>query len=145
MTENFTDIPDESEQLDQLQGDDTLSGRDVADPLDEGYIPADDWSAGQGFGNTADEQERGETLDQRLKQEVPDEGDDSGEENLDDGEVGDLRAGRLVEAGSLGGGDGGDGGDVEKDMIAQDIGIDGAAASAEEAAMHVVGNPDERE
>jgi len=145
MTENFTDIPDESEQLDQLQGDDTLSGRDVADPLDEGYIPADDWSAGQGFGNTADEQERGETLDQRLKQEVPDEGDDSGEENLDDGEVGDLRAGRLVEAGSLGGGDGGDGEDVEKDMIAQDIGIDGAAASAEEAAMHVVGNPDERE
>jgi hypothetical protein len=28
--------------------------------------------------------------------------------------------------------------DVEGDLLAQDIGIDGAAASAEEAAVHVI-------
>jgi hypothetical protein len=32
--------------------------------------------------------------------------------------------------------------DVEKDLIGQDVGIDAGAASAEEAAMHIV--PDER-
>ncbi len=51
---------------------------------------------------------------------------------LDDGEVGDARAGRLVDA------DGGGLFDTEKDLIASDVGIDGAVASAEEAAMHVV-------
>ena len=152
MTDNFTDVPDESEQLDQLQGDDSLSGRDVADPLDEDYITADHWSPGQEYGNTADEQTEGETLDQRLKQEVPDEWDESGavttpgelddlaEENVDDGEVGDLRAGRLVDPGTVDNGDF-DSLDVEKDMIAEDVGIDGAAATAEEAAMHVVDEP----
>ena len=31
--------------------------------------------------------------------------------------------------------------DAEKDLVADDVGIDGAAASAEEAAVHVI--PDE--
>lgn len=161
MTDNLTEmsdegVPDESEQLDQLQGDDSLSGREVMDPLDEGYIPPDHWSPGEGFGNTAAEQAEGETLDQRIKQEVPDTGeesdrevssdevDDLAEENLDDAEVGDLRAGRLVDPGSGEGinavGDV-DTFDVEQEMIAQDVGIDGAAATAEEAAMHIVDEP----
>ena len=50
-------------------------------------------------------------------------------------EVGDFRAGRLVEP------DEGAHEDAEKDMIATDVGIDGGAASAEEAAMHVVEDP----
>ena len=53
----------------------------------------------------------------------------------DAAEVGDLRAGRLVEP------DEGVREDVEKDLVATDVGIDGGAASAEEAAMHVVEEP----
>jgi hypothetical protein len=54
-----------------------------------------------------------------------DESDTDGE--LRDDEVGDLRAGRLVDSE--------DAGDGELD--AQDVGVDGAGASAEEAAVHV--------
>jgi hypothetical protein len=53
-------------------------------------------------------------------------------ENLDDGEVGDQRAGRLIDPNQ------GIGPDVDKDMVGFDAGIDAGAASAEEAAMHVV-------
>src|SRR4029078_10579395 len=52
---------------------------------------------------------------------------------VDDGEVGDARAGRLVDP------DAGGTGDTEKDLVGYDVGVDGAAASAEEAAMHIVG------
>lgn len=51
---------------------------------------------------------------------------------LDDGEVGDRRAGRLVEP------DAGASGDREQDLIADDVGIDEGAAGAEEAAVHVL-------
>ena len=51
---------------------------------------------------------------------------------LDDGEVGTLRAGRLIAP------DEGAHEDVDSDLIATDAGIDAGAASAEEAAMHVV-------
>ena len=44
---------------------------------------------------------------------------------------GDRRAGRLVDP------DEGVREDAEKDLVAEDVGIDGAGASAEEAAMHV--------
>ncbi|TXR57816.1 DUF5709 domain-containing protein [Quadrisphaera setariae] len=57
-------------------------------------------------------------------------------ELLDD-EVGDARAGRLVEP------DQGAGEDREKSAVALDAGIDGGAASAEEAAVHVVPDPEE--
>ncbi len=50
---------------------------------------------------------------------------------LDDGP--DPRAGRLVAQ------DEGAHPDTEADLVAQDAGIDGGAASAEEAAVHVVG------
>ena len=51
---------------------------------------------------------------------------------IGDGEVGGLRAGRLVAP------DRGVGEDSESLLIGEDVGIDGAAASAEEAAMHVI-------
>lgn len=135
-------VPDESEQLDQLSPETSLVDRRVDDPLDEGYVAPDHWSPAEGFGNTAAEMREGETLEQRLKQEVPDVGEDSGdgladgeltEGDLNDGEVGDRRAGRLVDAN-----EGYLGEDTEKDLVGEEVGIDGAAASAEEAAMHVV-------
>jgi hypothetical protein len=66
-------VPDQSEQLDLDPGEMLVSsGRD--DMLDGGYEVPDHWSAAQGFGNTPEEQAEGETLDQRLAQEVPDIG-----------------------------------------------------------------------
>ena len=111
-----------------------LPDNDVADELDRGYSPPENYSPGQGYGNTPWEEEHRESIDQRLGQEVPDvdpyaEVDD---DFLDDGEVGDRRAGRLVDP------DGGLGEDTEKDLVGDDVGIDGAGASAEEAAVHVV-------
>ena len=127
------DNRDESEVLDQLQPDDTLVDRGVDDVLDEGYSPPEKWSAGEGFGTTPDEALEGETLDQRVAQEVPDVDPyaDVDPEVYDD-EVGDERSGRLVAP------DEGLGEDTEKALVGDDVGIDGAAASAEEAAVHVV-------
>ena len=47
-------------------------------------------------------------------------------------EVGSARAGRLVAP------DQGFGEDVDAELSASDVGIDGGAASAEEAAVHVI-------
>ena len=105
---------------------------DPDETLDAGYSPPESYR-GEGFGTTAEEALEGESLDERLRQEEP-EPDPYAEagEDLDDGEVGGERAGRLVDP------DGGIGEDVEKDLVGDDVGIDGAAASAEEAAVHVV-------
>lgn len=134
MTETPDGLPDESNNLDQLQPEDTLVDRGVEDALDEGFSPPEKWSAGEGFGTTVEEELQGETLDQRIAQEEPDvdpyaEVDD---DILDDGEVGTERSGRLVDP------DAGTGEDTEKDLVGEDVGIDGAGASAEEAAVHVV-------
>lgn len=119
---------------DQLTPEDTLDEADVDDELERGYSPREGYSAGQGFGNTPREEELGESLDQRLAQEVPepDPYAPSDDEDLDDGEVGDARSGRLVAP------DEGAREDTESGLIGDDVGIDGAAASAEEAAVHVV-------
>ena len=122
---------------DQLQPADTLENRGVGDMLDEGYSPPEKWSAGEGFGTTPEEARQGESLDQRLAQEVPDPDPYAPEgENVGGPEVGTDRSGRLVAP------DQGLGEDREKDLVADDIGIDGAAASSEEAAMHVVEDSD---
>jgi hypothetical protein len=117
--------------------------RGLEEPLDEGFSPPEKYSAGQRWGNTPLEESLGETFDQRLEQEIPEPDPyeqaereaESGELAENAGEVGDARAGRLVAP------DEGAHTDLEADPIAQDVGIDGAAATAEEAAMHVV--PDE--
>jgi hypothetical protein len=121
---------------DQPQGDgDSMSDdRGLTEPLAEGYSPHEKWSVGQGYGNTPLEEELGESLDQRIAQEEPEPdpyAEDDGED-LDDGEVGDARAGRLIAP------DEGAHEDEDSEMYAEDAGIDGAGASAEEAAMHVV-------
>lgn len=144
---------------DQLQPEDTLVQDDVDDVLDRGYSPPDRLHGSLAHGVTAEEQHRDETIDERIRQEVPDPGSAYGaphnESGLDDdrlggddpdaiaaeddwlgdGEVGDVRAGRLVAP------DGGSGFDDEKDLVGDDVGVDGAAASAEEAAVHVIDLP----
>jgi hypothetical protein len=121
---------------DQLQPSDTLDDRGVEDVLDEGYSPPDREPGHLRHPREVDEPE---TLDERLAEEEPEVGADLGEEadddpddNLDDGEVGDDRTGRLVAT------DEGAGDDEDSELWASDAGIDGAGASAEEAAMHTI-------
>jgi tRNA pseudouridine38-40 synthase len=99
-------------------------------------------------GLTAEEELRRETIDERLRQEEPDVATGSGgaagagsgelaaDEDTDgellDDQVGYARSGRLVQP------DAGAGADTESNAVATDVGIDGGAATAEEAAMHVV-------
>ena len=128
-----------------LQPEDTLDDRGVADVLDEGYSPPERPWAVDDRGTTAREEAEGEDLDDRLARERPDvdadvdidDGDGLGDASdtdgeLWDGEVGEARAGRLVA------GDEGGGPDDDDELYAVDVGVDGAAASAEEAAVHVV-------
>ncbi len=123
---------------DQLQPEDSLVDRGVDDVLDEGYSPDERPHGVDRFGTTVEEQREGESLDQRLAQEQPEpdpyvqatvEAEDVGGEVGD--EVGDDRSGRRVAAAP--------GSDQhEQDVLATDVGIDGAAAGAEEAAVHVI-------
>ncbi|MDQ6936523.1 MAG: DUF5709 domain-containing protein [Actinomycetota bacterium] len=118
------------DNIDRLDSDDLL-----ADPLDTGYSPPDREPQNTRFGTTEEEQLEGESLDQRLAEEEPDidAGDDPAEDPDFDSGVADPRAGRLIAP------DEGAHGDEESDQLAFDAGIDGGAASAEEAAMHVIG------
>lgn len=147
----------DDEDQPQGEGDALVDDRGLAEPLDEGYSPPEKWSAAQGFGNTPLEESMGESLDQRTEQEVrePDpyavadaeaergdlaplvaEDSADGEAVQADVEHADgERAGRLVAE------DEGVRTDTEKDLVATDVGIDGAAAGAEEAAVHVEEDP----
>jgi hypothetical protein len=130
MSQYWNEVPEESEQLDQLEEQRSLVDRGVDDPLDEGYSPPERYSMLIREGEH-------ETLDERLADEVPEPDPYAPQEAevLDDGEVGDERAGRLVDPNE------GIGPDLESDLVGNDVGIDGGAASAEEAAVHIV--PDE--
>ncbi len=117
---------------DQLQPSDTLDDRGVEDVLDEGYSPPEREPGHLRHPHEVDEPE---TLDERLAQEEPEVGadlDEESDDNLEDGEVGDARSGRLVAQ------DEGSGADEDSELWATDAGIDGAGASAEEAAMHII-------
>jgi hypothetical protein len=135
----------------QLSAEDTLEDRGLDDALDEGYSPPERPRGLDAFGTTAAEQEQGESLDQRLRQEEPDPASDAdldaprsrsdydddearseADEFFEDDQVGDERSGRLLAP------DEGYMSDLEKDEVAEDAGIDGGAASAEEAAVHII-------
>lgn len=135
----MTDPDEWDQESGQLGVEDTLDDRGVDDPLDEGVSPAERPWIGAGWGVTAREETGHEPLDGRLARELPDgvdgDGDGLGDASDTDGElwddeVGEVRAGRLLAR---------DEGDTT-DSWASDIGIDGAGASAEEAAMHIVGD-----
>jgi hypothetical protein len=147
----------ESQDLEDYEVEDstdTLDGAPGNDPLDRGVVPPERWSGDIRRGDDAGENE---SLDELLAEEEPDpalaydddeddedredfdEDDDAGEEDLDgllldDGP--DPRAGRLVAE------DEGAHPDEEEDLVATDVGIDGGAATAEEAAIHVVDEDD---
>lgn len=135
-----------AEDENQLPQEDTLIDRGIADALDEGYSPPEQPYGPGAFGPA-------ETLDQRLAEEEPDPasrvGDlfDTGEQLRSDAAecdaefpqasaAGRMRAGRLVAP------DWGFGADTEAELVADDVGISGGAASAEEAAMHVIDESD---
>lgn len=116
----------------------------VTDVLDTGWSPIERPWAVEDWGTTAREARISESLDARLAREIPEpeepDGDGLGDTSDTDGEliddeVGDRRAGRLVESDVLWG-------DIEPELYATDVGIDGGAASAEEAAVHIVGEAD---
>ncbi|MFJ8542326.1 DUF5709 domain-containing protein [Streptomyces sp. NPDC093586] len=124
-----------------LDASDTLDHRAGDEALDEGCSPPEKQWGVEHTGATASERWRGESLDERLPEEVPDigvpEGDGTGDlwgtdGALIDDEAGDARAGRLVAP------DEGGHENTESDLYASDVGLDGAGASAEEAAMHVI-------
>ncbi|MEV5602737.1 DUF5709 domain-containing protein [Streptomyces sp. NPDC052299] len=122
---------------DDLDLENALGERGLDDQMEEGYSPPERPLAVDKYGTTGEEERRGESLDQRLAQEVadvePPDGDGIGD--LDDGEgeplepeEGGTRSGRLSAAADVPG--------RRTDVYADDVGIDGGAASAEEAAVH---------
>ena len=138
---------DEVVDLDQAFGDDNVDET----VYDASYSPPEKPLGMTRFGTTNAEEAEGESLDQRLAQEVPDpnlaadlEASPSDEdvdsvdntriedEDLRYSEIGGDRAGRLVDP------DEGLGADLEKDLVGSDVGIDEGAASAEEAAVHII-------
>jgi hypothetical protein len=132
-----SDETDAQEASSLLESEDVLEDDGYGEVLDRGYSPRDTEVVGDDYDDG---------LDQRLARELPDgatdeEGDGvgdlaGGEGELRDDEVGDERAGRLSEND--------DGyGDSEDELLAEDEGVDGAAASAEEAAVHVVRDPED--
>ena len=142
-----TDGTDPEEASGLLEAGDTPEDpRGVRDVLDTGWSPPERPWAVDDWGTTESEESAGESLDGRLARELPDrddgdDGDGLGDSSDSDGEllddqVGDVRAGRLVDS------DGGGSEDTDDELWARDEGIDGAAASAEEAAVHVVRDRD---
>jgi hypothetical protein len=122
----------------QLQPEDTLDDRGVEDVLDEGYSPPEREP------DHLKHPEGGESLEERLDEEEPETWARAEEEADADvvdgdvgGEVGGARTGRLMAP------DEGTGEDTDSEMFAEDEGIDGAGASAEEAAMHTIDDSDD--
>jgi len=145
------DGPDDdflSDSINLLPPDESLDDDEVGEDLDEGYSPAERPLALSAWGTTAAEESSHQSLARLLAREEPevgataDLGDGLGDASDTDGEliddqVGDLRAGRLLIADV-------DPADPSSDFWAVDVGIDGAGASAEEAAIHIVPDDDPR-
>lgn len=118
---------------DQVDPSESLTGDNTEDPLDAGYSPPDRESHSW-RGDTAEESAEGESLDRHLAEEEPDVWTSAGDDDVEP----EQRAGRLVDSdyGALE--------DTEKDEVATDVGRAGYAASAEEAAMYIENDEDER-
>lgn len=111
---------------DQLEHEDTLLDRATASALDEGFSPPE-----RPPGNRLEthlDQALGERLDDKLAAEEPEVWEDAGPEPGREPD----RAGRLTAA------DPDADGLPSADTMAVDAGVAGGAASAEEAAVHVV-------
>lgn len=130
-----------------LPPDESLDADELGDDLDEsGFSPLDWRPAELSWGFTPREARSHEPLSARLARELPDEaeeilGDGIGDASDTDGEiiddqVGSVRAGRLAWAAP-------ESFDPAADYWASDTGIDGGGASAEEAAVHIVLDPED--
>ncbi len=119
---------EDAEDMDPLEN---LTGDDPDEPMQTLYDPPDRPPKNTRYGTTELEEFEGESLDQRLAEEEP----DLTPADVSDDDA-DPRAGRLVQP------DEGAHADSEKDEIATDVGPAGYASSAEEAAVHVVGEDD---
>lgn len=119
---------------DQLPLEDTLEGRAVEDRLDEGYSPPDRPRTNR-WGETPLEESLGESLDRRLAQEEPEpwEPGHRAPAGAEEDRTGRLAVDEDEDSDPTGVG--------SQHLMADDVGISGGGASAEEAAMHVV--PDE--
>jgi hypothetical protein len=126
----------------QLQPEDTLIDRGIGDILDEGYSPPE-----RPYGRGAfrpsesmeqllaeEEQDPASRIDVLLDKDERERSDEAERETEfpQQAEVGRLRAGRLVAP------DMGFGEDTESELVAEDVGVSGGAASAEEAAVHII-------
>ncbi|MGY1857671.1 DUF5709 domain-containing protein [Modestobacter sp. SYSU DS0290] len=113
-----------------------------ADDDTAGWSPPDRPWVSTGWGTTEREEEAGEGLSGRLARELREDGGEEDGDGLGDAadtdgelrddEVGDDRAGRLADADDDGVVD------REDELYAEDEGVDGGAASAEESAVHLV-------
>lgn len=141
-TDGSNDFDSPADGLGLLPPDESLDTDEFDEGIDDtGYSPLDRRSGNLSWGLTAREARTSEPLSARLAREVPDLsdsvlGDGLGDSIDTDGElidnqVGYRRAGRLMFAdpSNL---------DQSADYLAIDAGIDGGAASAEEAAIHIV-------
>ena len=142
------------EDYEVLDANDTLDGNPGDDPLDRGVAAPERYSAGLKYALKGEEDE--ESLDDLLSEEEPDitdeDDEDSWDENETDAEVKrldrdddpDPRAGRLASTEADVYGEDADVPAIQDgELLATDTGIDGGGASAEEAAIHVVEDPDE--
>ncbi|MEP7020981.1 MAG: DUF5709 domain-containing protein [Pseudonocardiales bacterium] len=122
------DAVDDAELLDPV---DNLTGDDPDESQQTGYSPPEREPYNLRHAPTPSEARRGESLDEHLAEEVPDV-------SVDDVDLAaaDPPAGRLVAP------DEGAHEDRESEEIATDVGPAGYARTAEEAAMHVVDEPD---
>ncbi|WP_405940083.1 DUF5709 domain-containing protein [Streptomyces sp. NBC_00726] len=130
---------------DDLDLENALGERGLDDQMEEGYSPPERPLGVDKYGTTGEEERRGESLDQRLAQEVedvePPDGDGIGDLDGGDGEPlepeeGETRSGRLSPADEVPG--------RRTDVYADDVGIDGGAASAEEAAVYTTDEEEEQ-
>ncbi|MFE3197919.1 DUF5709 domain-containing protein [Embleya sp. NPDC059237] len=129
---------------DELDLENAVDEPDLDELLDAGYSPPERPFGVEEFGTTTREQTTGESLDRRLTRERPDVEPEPGDGIGDlpgatgevvDGQVGGPRTGRLTQD---------DNPNRDHVALAEDVGIDGGAASAEEAAVHTVpDDPDE--
>lgn len=118
---------DPVDDVDDLDPVSALTGDDPDEAEETRYSPPEREPYNLKHAPTPFEERMGESLDEKLAEEVPDVSPDdvAFEEEQ-------PRAGRLVDTdyGALE--------DTEKDEVAIDVGPAGYASSAEEAAMHVI-------
>ncbi|WP_406179666.1 DUF5709 domain-containing protein [Streptomyces sp. NBC_01006] len=127
--------PEDEPSERQPDMDDSIGEPGTDALIDQGYSPPD-WPFAK---------ERGDSLDERLARELPEgeapDGDGIGDLTGGAGEpvdpqAGGARAGRLAPTTTF---------PHENNVFAYDVGIDAGAASAEEAAMHVIEDLDGQE